>query len=292
MSSTSLDAGMPPRRGRSSGPLLKNGVDLFEADPAMWWFVMIMLTLFTLVFFFYIAIFINNIAIPHDYFKNPGMPGTLTSQRYGLNWVWLFLSVIAQGICLLLIFLMVYYRAYYGCHIVTFFLYFGLFVLMLIIMSYWAAQYSSANGDREKTNPFNDPKWCCVHFVDPYNECPNTIPCNPPVTQDQLHRNADMLWIFWVFVAVVILHFMYFIVMLVYWFSSPPFAGPRPEMQRREPVDAELRSLVYPPSSSLKTPVYEMKSTSPPQGLDIPWGGSTTSSSSPPGLRPGARKRK
>ena len=81
-------------------------------------------------------------------------------------------------------------------------------------MTLLSFEFVECNGQNQWGNFCNDPLWCCVQeiYENPVNQCPNTTPCMPPVTADQL--KADPYFIaYWVFTLIfVILDLLLFLI--------------------------------------------------------------------------------
>jgi len=236
--------------GRNAGPFFKNGVDLYENDKGIRWFINIFRFLFVVGIFIYISVFIHNLRFKHTYFENPGNPGVLTSDRYSFNWVITMLTVIINVSLITFIFFMVIFRNNFGCGITWFILYILFFALLVFIIIAYGLQYSHCNGPNEVDNMCNDPKWCCVHFTNPLNQCPNTIPCAPPITQSDLSPNQDFLALFWTLVVLGALYFIFILIILFYWFSDEPVKIVDEQEQEQE---QEISSVILPMTSKKKS---------------------------------------
>ena len=207
---------------RNSGPFIRNGVDLFEKDKGIRWFISIFTFFFVIGIIVYVGVFINNISFLHTYFKNPGMPGVLTSDRYKFNWVITMLTIVVHVVILLSIYCMIIYRHDYGCNILWFGLIILFFGLLLFIIAAYSIQYSNCNHPTDPDNICNDLKWCCVNFNNPANKCPNSIPCIPPITQSDLTPNLDFLNLFWYNVTIAGLYLLFILIIIFYWFNENP----------------------------------------------------------------------
>lgn len=208
-------------KGRTTGPFVKNGIDLWEDDKSIQWFTVIMLFLIIVGFFIYVSVAINNFMFKYTYFENPGQPGVLTSARYTFPWIVVMLSVISVGLILLFIFFMIIFRFNYGCHMIWFIMYVLSFALMIFVLVMLGSQYGDCNQPDQPDNICNDKRWCCVYFTNPANMCPNVGPC-PGVTASDLSPSDEFLWLFWTLIAIGALIFIYFIVLIIYWFSPAP----------------------------------------------------------------------
>lgn len=224
---------------RTTGPLFKNGVDLYDEDRTMQWTIVIFIFLFVVGFFIYTSVAVNNLSFEHTYFKNPGMPGVLTSTRYSFPWIVVMISIVAMGVLWLFICFMIVFRDNYGCHMLWFFLYFLAMALLIFALVMLSVQYADCN--TQPDNLCNDKRWCCVNFLDPANGCPNTAPC-PGVTASDLVPTTEFLWLYWTLAAVAILHVIFFVVLIVYWFSPPPPARvvEEPVLEDKELVDYKM----------------------------------------------------
>jgi len=229
-------------KGRTTGPFVKNGIDLYEADGSIQGFIVITLFLIVVGFFIYVGVGINNFPFEHTYFKNPGAPGVLTSTRYSARWIILMLSVLAVGLSILFICFMVIFRFNYGCHMVWFIMYslaFGLIVFVLVTLG---TEYVDCNNPTQPTNLCNDKRWCCVNFVNPANQCSNVGPC-PGVTSSDLVPNEEFMWVFWTLVAIGVLHFVFFVVVIIYWFSAVPESiTAKHELELEHELDLDRRN--------------------------------------------------
>lgn len=210
-----------PKCEKGGGPLCKDGVDVWMTDDTIWWFTIVWLALLTIGWIVYAGVFINSQPILHTYFKNPGMPGILNSLRYHFNWIIISLSILCLGLWILFMFLMIIFRENYGCHMTWFLLSVLFLAVMIFVIVGLSIQYGSCNQANEPNNICNDFRWCCVHTVDPANECPNFGVC-PGITQDDLAPNDQFLGLFWTLIVLTFLYVVWFIVLIVYWFSPPP----------------------------------------------------------------------
>lgn len=234
---------------RTTGPFFKNGVDLYIYDRGIRWFVNIFLFLLVVGYVIYLGVFINNYPVRHTYFKNPGMPGTLYSERYNFNWFMISFSIIGQGLLFAFVFYMLSFRENYGCHMLWFILYIIIFLVMIFVLIMLSIQYAECNGDDNPTNICNDLQWCCVHNTNPLNECGND-PCDPPKLESDLRPNAAFLGLYWTNAAVTILHFIFLVVLLVYWFTPAAVETVSPKKQEPELPKPENETIMSELTSS------------------------------------------
>lgn len=220
---------------RTFGPFIKNGNDIFESESGLRWFIIVMAVLMSIGVLIFVIFGIQNYPVKHTYVENPGDPGKLESDRYGFNWILLALSVGAQVLALLFLMSMVIWRANYGCNLIWILLYVLMFVLLIVIIALMGAQYGDCNEPNSHDNMCNDLQWCCVHFINPANMCPNTLPC-PGVSQSTLRPNPAFLWVFWTNVAIACLHLVFSVVIVVYW------ARPAPTSWVQEPDSLPVQS--------------------------------------------------
>ena len=223
------------KSGRTTGPFVKNGVDMYETDSVMQWTTTIFQLLLWIGFFIYVGVAINNFSFKHTYTENPGVPGVLTSTRYSPRWFLVMLSVLAVGLMIFFISFMVIFRFSYGCHMLWFILYFLAFALLVVVVALLGSDYASCN--TTKDNLCNDKRWCCVYFSDPANQCPNPTPC-VGVTASDLVPSTEFLWMFWTLVAVGALNFFFLLVLIIYWFSPAPRVVEIPKEKEEEDEEA------------------------------------------------------
>ena len=206
---------------RSVGPFIKNGHDLFVESSGLWWFTTIFLFLIFIGSLVYVALFINSFSFEHTYFKNPGQPGILSSQRYSFLWVITMLTVVAHFALLYVVFLFVRFRANFGCNVVMFILYILIFAFVAYAVAVFGVEYNDCNKPDQRNNMCNAKEWCCINYSNPLNECPNSTPCTDGTTQNTLEPLFEFSGIIWSNVALASLYFIFILVMVIYWFSSP-----------------------------------------------------------------------
>lgn len=257
------------RSSRAGGlPFYKGGKDIWMTDNGIWWFTVIWIGLFLIGWIVY-AGFINSQPIEHTYTKNPGAPGTLTSQRYTLNWIVISMSTFALGLLLFFMLLMLIVRKNFGCHMIWFLLSIIMLAIVIFAIVTLSIEYGDCNDADQPNNICNDFKWCCVHANDPANECPNFAVC-PGVLQDDLAPNTQFLGLYWSLVSVTILYIIWFIVLLVYWFSPAP---PDNEVEKEKEEEEEEQQMQA-SSSEIQYRQPKYYSSSPPlKNVIVDWDG-------------------
>ncbi|MDB9801210.1 hypothetical protein OAB94_02410 [Flavobacteriaceae bacterium] len=157
-------------------------------------------------------------AFENTYFKNPGDPGTFSTDRYEFNWILMSISVAILVLIPMAIFFMLIFRQNYGCNVVWFTVYILFFLGLIFIIAAFGIQYSSCNAANSPDNMCNDYRWCCVNYINPLNRCPNVTPCSG-VTEPDLVPNEEFLGVFWTIVSLAFMHLLFLIVLIIYWVS-------------------------------------------------------------------------
>jgi hypothetical protein len=250
---------------RTAGPFYKNGVDIYETNTALRVVSTIFLTVFVIGFVVYIGVAINSISFKHTYFDNPGDPGTLTSTRYTYLWFVVMLSVVSMGFLWVALIIMITFRDNYGSHMFWFILYFLLIGLLVFVLLVLVGQFISCNDPTQPNNICNSKLWCCVNYLNPANHCPNiyTGPC-PGVTASDLKPKTEFLWIFWIVLITCVLHIVYFIIILTYWFSPGP-----PAVEEKDEVVEDESQIEYRMPSVQKNTTHSLRERKPVQNKII-----------------------
>ena len=150
------------------------------------------------------------------------------------------ISIGGQGLLIALIFFMIIFRENYGCHMIWFILYVVFFLTMIFVLVMLSIPYAECNDPNQPKNICNDLQWCCVYYIDPTNNCGKDTSCDPPVTSDQLRPKPSFLGLYWTNASLVILHFIFFIVLIVYWFApGPKVAEPEAEQEQISPEEQQ-----------------------------------------------------
>lgn len=204
----------------SVGPFIKNNVDLYEKDKTVSGVITLFLILFVIGTVIYVSVFVNSLAIPHTYFKYPGAPGMLYSERYSFEWFVIMISIILHVLVVFVIAMLVKFRYNYGCNMIWFFVYFILFVCMILVIAFLGVEYNECNGADAAGNLCNSYKWCCVHYTNPANGCPNVSPCADGTTQSNLSPNFEFMGIMWTNVTLASLHLIFIMFVMFYWVSD------------------------------------------------------------------------
>jgi hypothetical protein len=219
----------------------------YDKRQTLYWVVWVFILLNVIGVGIYLGFFVHNVAFLHTWFANPSTPGDmLVSFRNGFASVSVRISVFSQVLSLFFIMTMLAFRKIYGCNIIWFALYIVCVCLSLVTLAALSGAYAHCNGQNQFGNVCNDRKWCCVPeiYSNLANKCPNTLPCDPPVTLDDLRANSDFLGLYWMHFILLVFQ-AFFVGLTVYVIYKQQYHPPAKETE--EEMEEEQPPIKYPP---------------------------------------------
>lgn len=217
----------------------------YDKRASLYWAIWVFVLLYVIGTGIYLGFFVHNVSFLHTWFARPSVPGDmLVSFRNGFASVSVRISVFSHVLSVFFIMTMLSFRKIYGCNIIWFVLYVVCFLLSLVTLAALSGQYAHCNGQNQFGNVCNDRKWCCVPeiFSNLANKCPNTLPCDPPVTQDDLRANSDFLGLYWLNFILLVLQAVF--IGLTIWVLYKKEDQPTEEKEEEE----EQKPMDYPPA--------------------------------------------
>lgn len=210
---------------QKGGGMVKLGLyPWYNTRPLFYWFLWIFVIVYIIGSFLYTALFVQNNASKYTYFKNPGMPGAeLSSKRYLFVDIAVRLSIIGHVIIPALVMCMIFFKKSLGCNIFWIILFAIAFLCILVGLFGLSTDYAGCNGNNQYGNLCNSLDWCCVETVysQPYNGCPNVLPCDVPRIQEDLNPNPDFLGLYWTGFILWFFDVVFIIVIGWHWSMDP-----------------------------------------------------------------------
>lgn len=179
----------------------------YDRKQTLYWVVWVFVLLYVIGTGIYLGFFVHNVNFLHSWFTNPGAPGDmLVSFRGSFTSVAVRMTVFSHVLSIFFIMTLLSFRKFYGCNILWFVFYIVCFALSLAGLGALSASYANCNRQNQHGNICNDRRYCCPPeiYSNLANKCPNTLPCDPPVTVDDLRPNLDFQGLFWLnFILIV-----------------------------------------------------------------------------------------
>ena len=217
----------------------------YDKKQALYWVVWSFVLLYVIGTGVYLGFFVHNVNFIHTWFSNPGSPGDmLVSFRGTFTSAAVRISVFSHVLSIFFLMALLAYRKSYGCNILWFILYIVCFLLTLVGLGALSGSYAHCNGQNQYGNICNDRLYCCPPEIhnNVANRCPNTLPCDPPKTLEDLNPNSDFLGLYW-------LNFILFVMQMVFIGMTIWVIYYKPKKQEEEEEEEEEEEkMEYPPS--------------------------------------------
>jgi len=238
----------------------------YDKRQTLYWIVWIFVLVYVIGAGVYIGFFVHNTSFIHTWFSNPSNPGDmLVSFRNTFTSVAVRITVFTHILSVFFVMTLIAYRKIYGCNILWFTLYILCFVLTLVGLAALSGSYAHCNDQNQYGNICNDFLYCCPVeiYSNPANKCPNTLPCDPPTTLDQLKPNSDFLGLYWLnFILMVFqIVFIGLTIWVIYWVKDDEEAEPE------EAEETSSSSFEKSPPPELPAVKVKISSKGPSHGL-------------------------